>query len=372
MMLTLLKNIECYCPQNIGIRDIIIASDKIYKILPIGELIEFSLFDKIISCDGLCAFPGLIDQHVHIIGGGGEQGFGSHITEIEVQDILMAGVTTLVGLLGADSCLRSLECLYAKAKALQIQGITTFIYSGSYQLPAITLTGNITRDIVLIDKVIGAGEIAISDHRSSHPTINDLLALSSQTHIGGLLGGKAGVVHLHMGDGKEGLKLLFKLLNESDLPIEEFVPTHVNRNPNLFRQAVEFVRSGGNIDLTSGETSGIPVSEAVRILIEEGIELSKVTISSDANGSIPEGGSSKMQTLYDDIKECITEGILTPEKAIGLATENVAKVLKIYPKKGTLQVGSDADILITDRNYEIQMLFCMGKLLVENGNVLSS
>lgn len=368
-MLTLLKNIDCYCPQHIGKKDIVIASDKIYKITAPGEIKDSALIERVIPCDGLYAFPGLIDQHVHITGGGGEQGFASRISEIAIQDILMAGVTTLVGLLGADGYTRSLECLYATAKALEAQGITTFIYSGSYATPPVTFTGSILRDLVLIDKVIGTGEIAIADHRSSQPDLNLMLKLASDVHLGGLVSGKAGVVHLHVGDGKNGLGLLFDIVKQSDLPIEQFVPTHTNRNPVLFTQAVKYCLSGGNIDLTAGETAGLSVIKAIRILSNEGADLSKVTISSDANGSIPGGGAAKIQTLYDDIKECITQSVLPPENAIRLATENVAKILKIYPKKGALEAGSDADILITDQNYDLEMLFSMGKLLVENKSI---
>jgi beta-aspartyl-dipeptidase (metallo-type) len=361
-MLTLLKNIECFGPKYLGITDILIAQDKIYKILPKGKMPDCALIEKHIDCEGLFAFPGLIDQHVHIVGGGGEQGFGSRIPEIDVKDILRAGVTTVVGLLGADGCTRSLECLYAKAKSLELQGITTFIYSGSYAVPAVTFTGSIARDIVLIDKVIGAGEIAISDHRSSQPEPSEILKLASEAHLGGMIGGKAGVVHLHIGDGKNGLAPLSEVLNMSDLPIEQFVPTHVNRNPSLFEQALGHWLSGGNIDLTAGETAGLPVPGAIKILADSGADLSRVTISSDANGSIPGGGAAKIQVLYDDLKKCIKSG-LSPETAFRLATENVAKVLKLYPKKGALCEGSDADILITDKDFNIQMLFCRGKLV---------
>jgi len=366
-MLTLLKNIECYCPQFIGKKDIVIAGDKIYKILPPEEIIDNLLFENTIFCEGLCAFPGLIDQHVHIIGAGGEQGFASRISPLDIQEILRTGVTTVVGLLGADGCTRSLECLYAHAKALELQGITTFIYSGSYSVPPVTLTGSMTRDLVLIDKVIGIGEIAISDHRSSQPALQQMLKLSSDTHLGGLLSGKAGVIHLHVGDGKDGLKLLYEMLEKSDLPIEQFVPTHLNRSAALFRQAMEYCRIGGNIDLTAGETAGIPVPQAVRGLVDEGIDLSRVTISSDANGSIPTGGAGKMQTLYDDLIACITQSVLPAEQAYQLVTENAARRLKLYPKKGALEIGSDADILITDKNYKMRLLFCMGKLVVQDG-----
>ena len=366
-MLTLLTNLACFCPAPCGKRDILIAADKICRLLPAGTAPETELIEKKIDCEGLAAFPGLIDQHVHITGGGGETGFGSRIPEIGIQEILMAGVTTLVGLLGADGCTRSLENLYAKARSLELEGVTTFLYSGSYALPPVTFTGGMVRDLVLIDKVIGAGEIAISDHRSSQPSTGELLKLAADTHLGGLLGGKAGVVHLHVGDGKGGLSPLLRMVKESDLPVEQFVPTHVNRNSFLFSQALDYCRSGGNIDLTAGETAGIPVPQAVGRMAAEGIDLSRVTVSSDANGSVPGGGTTKIQALYDDLKACVTGPGLRPETALSLATENVAKLLKLYPRKGALREGSDADIMITDNNYNVQMLFSMGKLVVENG-----
>lgn len=369
-MITVLKNINCYDPQNLGKRDFLIAGEKIERIVLPGTLPDCSLSDRVISCDGLSAFPGLIDQHVHLIGGGGEEGFQSHIPEIAVDEIIRAGITTVVGLLGADGYLKSLGYLYAKAKALDTEGLTTFLYSGCYQLPPVTLTDSILKDLLFIDKVIGAGEIALSDHRASQQGLPEMLRLASQVHLGGMLAGKAGVLHLHLGDGKEGLNLLKRILEQSDLPKEEFVPTHCNRSRRLFDQAVEYNRSGGNIDLTAGETAGLPVPEAVRELAEKGADLSKVTVSSDANGSVPGGGVTKIQALYDDLQHCMKESGLTPDVVIRFSTENVAKVLKLYPQKGTLQPGSDADILITDQDFRLRMLFSRGKKLVEDGRVL--
>lgn len=362
-MLTLLQNIECYGPQYLGKRDIVIAGDRIFRIRPAGDVPPWDLFESVIPGEGLIAFPGLIDQHVHITGGGGEAGFASRLTPIEIEEIRAAGVTTLVGLLGADGCTRNLTDLYAKAKSLEAQGMTAYIYAGSYAIPPVTLTGSITRDLVLIDNVIGAGEIAISDHRSSHPTFQEILKLACAVHLGGMLGGKAGVLHLHIGDGQEGLKVLFEMLEHSDLPPHMFVPTHTNRSPLLFAQALSYCRAGGVIDLTAGETAGIPVPKAIARLLDAGLDLTRVTVSSDANGSTPGGGASRIQALYDDLKDSILQYGMKPETVFPLFTENVARLLKLYPRKGVLKEGSDADILITDRNYNIQMLFCRGNLV---------
>lgn len=366
-MITLLKNMECYCPQYIGVKDILIANDKIEKILEPETFTGDCKIVNNIDCSGLLAFPGIIDGHVHIIGGGGEEGFASRINEIEIEDILLAGITTIVGLLGADDQTKSLKGLLAKAKSLEIEGITTFLYSGSYSVPIVTFTNDITSDMLLIDKVIGVGEIAISDHRSSHSDLKELLTLASQTHMGGLISNKAGLIHLHVGDGKSGLAILNQIIAESDLPIEQFLPTHVNRNKDLFQQSVKYAKTGGNIDLTSGEEAGIPVPESIKRLMESGVSMEKVTISSDANGSIPEGGIAKIQTLFNDVRDCIVEFDLSPEIIFSLVTKNAAKRLKQYPKKGTIAEGSDADILILDKNYRLQKLLSMGKLMIDHG-----
>lgn len=363
-MLLLLKNLDCYTPKHIGKQDILICGGRIEKIRPEIRMGE-SAYLEVCDCGGLLAFPGLIDQHVHILGGGGEQGFSSRVPEIGADEILGAGVTSLIGLLGADSCTRSLEALYAKAKALEAAGISTYLYSGAYSVPPATFTGSVVRDLVLIDKVIGVGEIAVSDHRSSHTGMETLLKLASDTHLGGLIGGKAGVLHLHMGDGKAGLAPVVKMTEISDLPKEMLVPTHLNRNGELFRQAVEYCKAGGNVDLTCGETEGIPVPAAAEQLLQAGADPERITISSDAHGSIPTGGAGRICTLSEDLVRCAAETKIGPETAFRFATENAAKRLKLYPRKGTLREGSDADLLLTDRNYQFKKLFCSGKLLKE-------
>lgn len=365
-MFTLIKNVECFCPEYRGIKDIFIVKDVIYKISDAGEFNDFPKPVNVYECKGLKAFPGIIDGHVHIIGGGGEEGPRSRINEISAEEIFSCGVTTTVGLLGADNRTKSLFSLYAKARALEEQGISTYIYSGSYEVPLITFTGNLTNDILLIDKVIGAGEIAVSDRRSSYPDVKAMLDISSQAYIGGLLSGKAGLVHLHMGDGAPGLSLLEKLLAESEFTKDMFLPTHINRSEKLFGEGINYALAGGNIDLTSGEKEGLAVPDAVLSLIKKEVDMRNVTVSSDANASTCGCGISRIKSLFEDIRECITGKHINPSSAFSLVTKNPAERLKIYPKKGALTEGSDADILITDENYEIIKVFSMGKLTVGN------
>jgi beta-aspartyl-dipeptidase (metallo-type) len=362
-MFTLLKKGHCFVPEDVGRKDVLIAYDKICEIK--DEISAANLWDvEEIDCRGCVVCPGIIDQHVHITGGGGEQGPISRIPEIQISEVVEAGVTTLVGVLGFDSITRSIAGLLAKSRALEAEGITTYIYTGSYGSPTETLTGRVLTDLVLLDKVIGVGEIAIADYRSNHPSLQNLRTLASEANGGGMLGGKAGILHLHVGDGKEGMDSLLRLIEESDFPIGMFVPTHVNRNQKLFQQGIELLQKGGNIDLTAGETVGLSLADSLSLLLEKKISLDNVTASSDGNGSSP-NGINQINQLFVDLKTCILDYKLDFTSVIRIVTENPAKILKLYPQKGCLKTGSDADILILNKNdLGIRRLFAKGQVAV--------
>ncbi len=376
-MFKLLRGGHCFSPDNIGKKDVLTIYNKIYRV---EESIKPDILPdiEIIDCRGCIICPSFIDQHVHIIGGGGEEGPISRIPELMLGDIISAGISTVVGVLGVDDVSRNMESLLAKARGLEEEGVNTFIYTGSYAVPTRTITGSVKSDIILIDKIIGAGEIAIADHRSSYPTINQLAELASEINVGGLIGKKAGVMHIHVGDGKDGIGLLYQIVNNYDFPIKMFVPTHLNRTATLLEEAVEYLCVGGNADLTAGENSskGISVPEALSTLLKKNLDMQKVTVSSDGNGSIPaEGGKGTgvglVKQLYEDIRNSIINEDVEMSKAISAVTSNVAKVLGMYPKKGAIAAGSDADILVLESgSLRIKELIVKGERLMGDGIVL--
>lgn len=372
-MFILFKNTECYAPEYLGRQDIFVAGNKIVQIsheISLGYLPGL----EIIECDGKIACPGIIDQHVHISGGGGEQGPQSSIPPIEVKALTAAGITTVVGLLGADGVGKSMQGLLMKARALEEEGMTSYIYAGHYGIPPSTITGRVLTDIALIDKIIGAGEIAISDYRSSYPSQEQLIQLAHDVITGGMLGNKAAVLHLHIGNGKAGLSPLLELVESTDFPISMFVPTHLNRNKALFAQAVQYWINGGNIDLTAGENTaeGCRAPDCLHHLLSLGKELERVTISSDGNGSGAGPSHSEIgsvMALFADIKIAVQEVKIPLETVLRTVTSNVAKLLKIYPAKGCLANGSDADIMLLDgKAFKLDMLFAKGRRLFAKGS----
>ncbi len=322
---------------------------------------------------GKIIVPGYIDQHVHAIGGGGEAGPYTRTPEVVLSDAIRAGVTTMVGVLGTDGTTRHPESLLTKLRGLEQEGISTYMLTGSYEIPLITVTEDARRDVILIDKVIGVGEVAISDHRSSQPTLQELKRIVTQSRVGGMLAGKAGVVQFHVGAGAAGIDLLFQILEETEIPPQHLIPTHINRSLELLEQGIAFAKKGGYIDITSGmDLPELSPAGALRICKEQGAPMGQITLSSDGNGSMAEYDQqgrvvrllvSQMSTLHEVICNAIQVEQLPMEEVLAVVTENVAKANGIYPQKGTLQVGSDGDLLILDQALHIDSVIAKGEFL---------
>lgn len=384
-MIKIIKNIKIYSPEYLGEKDLVISSNKIEGIYDNLDIPENFINIEVIDGKGKLLFPGFIDNHVHINGAGGEGGFNMRTPEIMLTDLTRAGITTAVGCIGTDGVCRDMASLIAKAKALDEEGITTYCYTGSYEIPVKTLTGTIKKDIMLIDKIMGIGEIAISDTRSSQATYTELVQAIAQSRVGGLLSGKSGIVNIHLGDGTRKLDYLFRLVDETEIPITQILPTHINRNGDLFKSGEEYINKGGYIDFTTSTPADqlapgeLKASEALSILIKNNSNVDNVTFSSDGNGSLPifddkgkviKVGICSVSSLYEEVKECISTYKIPIEEALKVITLNVAKVLKLK-NKGSIQIGKDADLVIVDENtLEIDTVIAMGKTMVKDGEVV--
>lgn len=375
-----IKQARLYAPEPKGIQDILVEGGKIVRISPsINEYDGIGEVEKL-QLDGRRLAPGYIDCHEHITGGGGEQGPRTRVPEAQLSTIFRCGVTTVLGLLGTDGITRSLENLQAKCQALNEEGLSCYMLTGSYAYPSPTLTGDVERDIMLIHEVIGV-KVAMSDHRSSHITGEELIRLGTLARRGGMLAGCAGLVTIHTGSGKAGLGPIFYALEKSDLPPSTFLPTHIGRNDDLFSQALTYAKMGGRIDITAGSSKEANEKVADRICryLEEDPQLQQLSLSSDAYGSQPRF-NEKMecigltyatpQSLHEVIRILVEERQVPLETALRLLTTNPAQNMGLQQTKGRIAPGYDADFIVYDDDLAITGVLAKGKKAVWEGKVL--
>jgi len=377
----LIKDATVYSPDFCGNKDILTGGDKILEIsnkinVPTGFDVE------VFEAEGLILIPGLIDNHVHIAGAGGEGGPATRTPELTLSRMFEGGVTTVVGCLGTDGFTRTVESVLMKAKSLRYQGASAWIWTGAYQVPSPTITGDIGRDISLIEEVIGVGELAISDHRSSCPSTDELIRIAAHARVGAMLGRKAGIVNIHMGDARNPFGPIYETVKKSMLRFNQFLPTHCNRNYYIFEDARTYGKEG-YIDITTSSwpyftDEEVKPSIALKLLLESGVPVTNITFSSDSCGSLPgfdeQGRLVKLEmglpsSNLRELADAVLNEKLQLETAVRVLTSNPATILKL-PGKGFISKGMDADLVFLNKGMELVNLISMGKWVIRDGNLL--
>lgn len=389
-MFKLIKGGEVYAPMYIGKKDILLLNGKIIKISSdINIPADFS-DTKIIDATGKYVTPGFIDYHNHFLGGGGNSGYTSRAPEIPLSRFIKAGITTVVGCLGADSATRSMGDLYGKACSLEAEGITTFIYSGAtYTHPIPTLTGSIQSDMYYVDKVIGAGEVSLSELGATYDSFGSgaqyIAKLASQTILAARMGKKAGLICLQVPPHGVCLEPLFGILDKTNLPIQYFIPAHANQGQKYFESVIKFAKRGGIVDLTSSYTpklgfdKAIKPSKALKHLLKEGISYDYITMSTDAGGAHPHGnylgrptGSDYLPvgSLFDEFRDAVVDEGLPLENVLQIVTSNVSRALFMPKRKGIIVENADADLLVLTKDIRIDKVIAKGQLMADDGKVI--
>ena len=375
-MLQLITNAHVFAPEDRGVCHLLVGGG---RVLGISKNIDnlASPGARQIDVGGRRLIPGFIDGHAHVTGGGGESGFKSRVPPVALGRFTTAGVTSVVGVLGTDDTTRDTRSLVAQTRGLREEGLGAWCHTGGYHIPPVTLTGSVRDDIVFIDPVIGVGEVAVSDHRSSQPTTDEILRLASEAHVAGLLSGKAGILHLHLGDGERGLSLVRDALDRSELPARVFNPTHINRKKALFEEALELARRGSTVDITAfpvdENEDAWPADIALMRYLDSGAPAERITISSDGGGCLPvfndQGEITEMDIgrpamLAITLKSLLDQG-QPLERVLPALTSNVALILRLHDK-GRVREGGAADLIVLDDQHDIGDVMVAGIWHVRN------
>ncbi|MBW3630324.1 MAG: amidohydrolase family protein [Gemmatimonadetes bacterium] len=362
-MLTLLENGDLYAPEPLGRTSLLLADSKIGKVGAVNAraLRELGVDHEVVDVSGCVVVPGFIDPHQHLLGGSGESGFSSQTPEFFISEIVCFGITSVVGALGVDTTMKTMAGLLAKVKGLKEEGLNAYLWTGGYNVPPSTIMASVREDIMYLDEVIGAGEIAISDLRAMDPAPHDLARLVTDCYVGGMLAGKAKRAHFHVGDRETRLQPLRDLLEGYHVQPEWLYMTHVERSKELMREAIELAQRGSAVDIDVVEGD---LLEWLRFYRDNDGPPEQLTVSSDAAINSP-------RVLLEQIRECVQEGGLPLEEVLPLVTSNTARILGLE-RKGRLEFGRMADVVVMDaETLEIVHVISRGRWMVRDGKELA-
>jgi beta-aspartyl-dipeptidase (metallo-type) len=363
-MLTLIKHGEIYAPASLGRQDVLIFDRRIARLghIDAAALASLELELEVIEASDCFVTPGLIDPHQHLLGGSGEKGFSTQTPEISASELARAGITTVVGCLGVDTTTKTMAGLLAKAKGLNEENLTAYVWTGGYNVPPTTLMSSVREDILCIAEIIGAGEVAIADERANAHDARELAKLVKDAYVGGLLSRKCGVTHFHVGEGRSRLKLLRQLIDDYEINPALLYPTHVERDEELMREAIALAARGAYVDL---DTVGQDLPKWLGFYLDNGGDPARLTVSSDASINSPLG-------LFNQIRACALEYHFALEQILAHVTTNTASVLQLK-HKGRLAAGCDADLLVLHKDsLEIRDVIAGGRRLIRDGELAFS
>ena len=144
-----------------------------------------------------------------------------------------------------------------------------------------------------------------------------------------------------------------------------------------YEEAKRFSRMGGFVDFTCDPSDMAGRSKLLCRALEE-IPAGRMTISTDSNGSLPVWnekkvligmGAGRIGALHETVRAMVLLHGCPLEKAIVPVTENPARALNLYPRKGCILPGSDADLVLLDKELNIRTVYANGKRMMKNGRL---
>ncbi len=192
-------------------------------------------------------------------------------------------------------------------------------------------------------------------------------------------------MQLRLAGEVDGLpNFLFRLIRETEIPVTQVIPTHINRNPQLFEHGLEWAAAGGSVDVTVGpdpepDDPEVRPEDAIARFSGAGLPLTRMMASSDSNGSLPvfdaNGRLVRLmiateRDFFRKFTEIVRTKILPVETAVRVFSTNAAEFYKLG-KKGRIEPGRDADLIVLDADLGLGEVIARGKRMIAGGRLLA-
>lgn len=376
-MAILIRNAYVFAPKELGVTDVLMVGEKILAVAPNLSASLPGL--SIIDATGFILAPGFVDAHVHVLGGGGVNGPDTRAPAISAGELIRAGITTVVGVLGADVMTRKLPDLLAKVRELKALGVSAWMYTSNFRYPPVTLTQSVADDVALVSEVLGA-KLAMGDVNGSFPSSQAILEMLSQIRQAAVTVNKQGLLHVHLGSIPNPFDI-FEEIAASGFPIGTHLrPTHCARTEFLLKSACTYAMGASDryIDITTDGPCylGHPAA-AVSAAVSCGVPVEQITLSSDGHGVVPRfdaDGNIAGQAVgevarnHETMVELVRDFSFPLSDALSLITSNAADSLGLA-NQGRLATGACANAVLLNQNLQIVAVVSRGQVAM-HGDVL--